>query len=172
MILQKTIFFSYDSSSKNSQKFFNKTKQIIVLGLNSIENVPSRRDIFDMFEEFGKIEHLIRPWKTDEVGRRYFCGFCFIGFKHSDEAKRAVRNFRGKNSDGKQIEVKLSEKSTQQIKPDHWVDDLYDERKAELKLEDYKIDFKRCSDSILTNLKKFVDRLLASRGLNRRREEF
>jgi RNA recognition motif-containing protein len=110
------------------------------------------------------------PWKTDEVGDRYFPGFCFVGFKSSEEATRAFRQFKGETSDGKKITVKLSEKSTQQIRQEHLVDDLYDERKYELKLQKFKIDFERCSDGDLMNLKEFVDSQLASRGLNRRRE--
>jgi RNA recognition motif-containing protein len=132
-----------------------------------MENSPTRREIFDLFEEFGKIEHLMIKWNTDRENRQHFPGYCFIGFRHSKSARRAVRCFKPKNSDEMNIRIDLSEKEeteTQKLRNDDRVDDLYDdlhdEKKFLKKFEKFKDDFKRCPSKILLKVKDFVSEML------------
>jgi RNA recognition motif. (a.k.a. RRM, RBD, or RNP domain) len=129
----------------------------------------TRRNIFDKFEKFGKIDRLIMTFRNNAHGERYFPGTCFVGYKTWHEARRAVCGFNGVNAVGRRITVQFSERRTERTLDEHFVDDLYLEKKKELELRKIKRNINQWSEDQLKDLMTTISDYL--RSLAAEREE-
>lgn len=115
-------------SAKNNEAKGKKSTKIIV------KNLPfeaTRKDVFDLFNSFGKLKSVRVPKKFNKSAR----GFAFVEFTLLKEAEHAIDSLKGVHLLGRRLNIEYAEKDSENAEEE--IQRMTSKMKRQRNLTDY-----------------------------------